>query len=190
MKKFSLKDFIACNSPCFACGELINFRLIAHDFINYSREIVFKPTVTKDFTVIDLHVGWKDSLRLSIEHKTNKFATNDLSALKKYSKDRKLLLKCECNHCNSSVTTNYLEFDWQRDFIKAVGINLEDTIMKDEKNIYQVYSQYHYNHTAIYVTSIGALPAISRLDTPLIPRSKFKSRNEFIRKIKTYILFS
>ena len=194
MKTFTLKDFVAYNSPCFGCGELITFQIgVQPNDPVISFEIVYlKTNVQKDFTAIDLHIGWNDTLILNIDHKTNKFSTNNIFALTKYLKEHKLLLKCDCNKCHTYALSNYLEFNLEKKFIKTVGLSREITIMHDNVNMYQVYSHYYDNNTVIFIDRLDKATPISpiRLDTPLIMRSKFKNKDQLIQKIKIYTTFS
>jgi hypothetical protein len=193
MRSFTVKDFVACNSPCFGCGELINFEIGICQFPMQTLQTSYlKPNVQKNFTSIDLHIGWNNTLILNIDHTTNKFSTNNIVALIEYLKQRRLFLRCECSKCHTSTLSDYLEFYLEKGFIKAVGLQQENTIMYDNVNMYQVYSHYDDNSTTVFVDRIDKTTPISpvRLDTPLIARSKFKNKEFFIKKIKTYILFS
>src|ERR1700735_2403469 len=105
MKKFSVKDFISFNSPCFGCNELISFFIMADPVPEESHYIAtayLKPRIEKTHHVIDLHIGWNDSLRLTIDHKTNGYDTNNPRALRKYLSQRQMGLRCECLKCLTS----------------------------------------------------------------------------------------
>src|SRR5258708_8296240 len=127
MKKFSIKDFIAHNSPCFGCGDLIVFQIGINTSIDFPLDTFnfLKPSVNKDYTSVALHIGWTTTLKLNIDHKTNKISTNNINALTKYLENHKLFWKCECTKCHSSMISNNLDFNLEREFIKAVGIRHE-----------------------------------------------------------------
>jgi hypothetical protein len=192
MKKFTLKDFILHNSPCFSCAELITFQIGIINIADLTMsESFLKASVLREYTSIDLHIGWNDTLKLNIDHKSNKFATNNASALTKYLEGRKLFFKCECSKCHSGMLSNHLEFS-AAGFIRPVSINRETIVVYDNVNMYQIYSLYDNNQSTIFIDRIDKAIPISpiRLDTPLLPRSKFKNKGHLIEKLKTYILFS
>lgn len=190
MKKYTFKDFISHNSPCFSCGELAIFQIGIYEKPSES-EIYLKPIVQQGFTGIDLHIGWSSTLKLNVDHKTNQFATNNMAALKNYLNDRTLFLKANCS-CSSSVESSYLEFNLEKHFIKSVSLKQETTIIYDSVNMYQVYSNYYQSHTVSFIDRINPTTPTSpiRLDTPLLPRSKFKNKEALIKKLKVYATFS
>src|ERR1700686_1982992 len=131
MKHFTLKDFIAYNSPCFSCGELMSFQImICPKEVLMGLPIYLKASVNKDYTTINLHIGWDRTLRLTIDHKTNKFFTNNTTGLKRYLRDNWLSFSCYCNVCQSHILSDILDFNLNKEFVKSTIILTANIIMK------------------------------------------------------------
>jgi len=192
MKKFKVKDFIEYNSPCFGCNNHINFKV---GFIN-TIEGVFsylpKPNVTPEYTEIDLLINWSSSLTLHIFHKTNKFSTNNVKNLTKYLEDHKLFLYSNCDRCYTEITSQCLNFNFENGLISAVGLDAERLMVSDKEFSYQISSFYSTGKSNLIVDRIDKVKPISPLiiELPLLPKSRFKNRQHFLNKIKTYITFS
>src|SRR5271167_3698355 len=110
MRKFTVKDFIGYNNPCFSCDNQINFKIgfldldvesssktsysIPHagPYIPSCPISYLRPTVTPQFTEIDLMITYSDALKLYIFHKTNKILTSSQRGLTKYLESHKLFL--------------------------------------------------------------------------------------------------
>lgn len=192
MKKFSVKDFIAYNSPCFSCDSAILVRVgVTHKDLTAS-ESSLRPFIQASHTEIDLRITYNSALKMAIDHKTNKFAVNDIGALTKYFEDHKLFLELSCNKCYTTITSHHLEFDLVHRFIRAVGISQENLITSDESNMYQIHSSFIKEASLVYVTKIDKATPISpiRFETPLMPLGKFKDKYHLINKLKLYATFS
>lgn len=148
-----------------------------------------KPRVSKDFTVIDLRIAWATTLTLSIDHKTNKFATNDMTALTGYLDRNELSLDCQCANCHSAVYTGVLNFSAQG-YLRAVELAEESINVTVDKKIYHFYCNYRAGLSRFFISTGDGFTLPFSLETQLVPRSKFKNREELINKMKTYALFS
>lgn len=188
MKKFSLKDFVLYNSPCFSCDNLMTFQIgnvmLDNDIVTY-----LAPKVCKEYTTIELRLGWDNNLILTIDHKTNKFATNDSSALAKYLLSHNLFLKCECDKCHTVSWTEKLSFSSQG-FVRAVSLDTDIVNIGADGNIYNLYCEYQNNISQFFISKNDRSTSPFVLNTILVPRSKFKNRAQLIAKMKTYALFS
>jgi hypothetical protein len=192
MKKFSVKDFISYNSPCFSCNSAILVRVgVTHRDLTVP-ESSLRPFIQSGHTEIDLQITYNSMLKMAIDHKTNKFAVNDIGGLTKYLEDHKLFLELSCNKCYTTVTSQHLEFDLIRRFIKAVGISQENLITSDDSNMYQIHSSFIKDVSLVYVTKIDRAVPVSpiQFETPLMPLGKFKNKEHLINKLKLYATFS
>lgn len=192
MKRFSVKDFISYNSPCFSCNNPILVRVgVTHRDLT-AQESSLRPFIQSSHTEIDLKITYNSVLKMAIDHKTNKFAVNDMGALTKYFEDHKLFLELSCNKCYTTITSHHLEFDLNRRFIKAVGISQENLITNDGSNMYQIHSSFIKETSLVYVTKIDKATPVSpiRFETPLMPLGKFKDKEHLISKLKLYATFS
>jgi hypothetical protein len=192
MKKFTVKDFIAYNNPCFSCDSPINFRLGYFDLDTQATASYLRPVVTPNYTEIDLLITYNDSLRLNIFHKTNKILTNSNQALTKYLDSRKLFLSSTCSKCYTQIESQFLDINVDKGYIGAVGISTERLMVADDKNRYQVDSYFMDEKTSLAVTKMDSVKPLSplTLDLPLMPKYRFKNKEHFISKMKTYIIFS
>lgn len=187
MKKFTVKDFITYNNPCFSCGEKINLK-IGHD--HGTAEL--RPTVKPDYTVIDLRVTYTHTLQLWIFHKTNKIITSDGRGLADYLYNHNIYLQSQCSKCYTSIQSQFLEFNLDKGFIKPVGIKTEKLIMLDDDNMYTIYSSFEEEKSMVAVDRINKATPVAPtcFDLPLLPLSKFKTKERYLDKIKVYLTFS
>jgi len=188
MKKFSLKDFVLYNSPCFGCDNLMTFQ-IGCEVMDDNLITYLTPKLCKEYTTIELHLGWNNSLILTIDHKTNKFATNDQTAFAKYLQNHNLFLRCECDKCHTASWTDMLNFASQG-FMRAVGLNTETVNVSAGDYIYNLYSDYNGNASQFFIIKNDGFSEAIIINTTLVPRSKFKNRDHLFQKMKTYVLFS
>jgi hypothetical protein len=204
MKKFTVKDFIKYSGPCFSCGNKITIKIgSATEESAYKGSAnstapgspgfpaLLVPTVTNEATEIYLKIGYRDSLFLRIFHKTNKFETSSASALATYLSEHKLFLNSYCSHCSSMIETVNLEFNFLKGFVAPVGILYENILVSEGANSYELSSFFHENNSMIIVNKRNQEANNSAiLKLPLLPLYKFRNRQHFIDKIKTYLIFS
>lgn len=188
MKKFTIKDFIKYNGPCFNCGETINFRVLVDNSTN------MRPNFGPDHFSIDLSIKYSRSLQIWLFYKTNKIVTSDPKELSIYLKEHELRLKSYCDRCYSNVESQPLEFDLENSFVKPVGIQSELFNIEDDKYFYNIntLNKDAYSGTIVTLTSLNkkATSTPSSLVLPLLPLYKFQTKEKLINKIKTYLVFS
>ena len=196
MKRFTVKDFIAYNNPCFSCGNAINFRIGVWDVVGASdpQNTVsnIRPLVTPDCTEIDLRITYNDALKLFVHHKTNKISTNNMNALIRYIDEHRLYLSSTCDRCYTHISSEYLDFDFDKNVIKAIGIRFERLLVDDNENHYRINSFYDTGKSDVVIdktNTTGTLTPII-LDLPLMPRHLFRNKEHFIKKMKLYMIFS
>lgn len=197
IKSFTVKDFITYNNPCFSCGGKINLRIAVHD-IGHG-EVPSYPTaiITPESSKLELVITYNNTLTLNIEHKSNKIGSNNPEWLVSYLKNKKLFLSSTCNGCSSVIESDYLELNLDKGFIAPTYIRYEMLMMLDTLNMYQIKSYFVEKKTTIVVVSVknkennnaGKLDKI-KFDLPLLPLYKFKTREQIMKKIKTYLIFS
>lgn len=194
MKKFTVKDFIAYNNPCFSCGNPINFRIGFLDLETKSDVSYLRPVVSANSTDIDLIIKYstQEALKLSIFHKTNKILTNSIQGLTKYLSSHKLFLSSGCDKCHTQIESQFLDINIDKGYIAAVGLSTERLVVMTSDRIYQIVSSFMEEKSTIYVDRLDKASAVSpfTLEMPLVPKYKFKDKEHFLTKIKTYMLFS
>ncbi len=187
MKKFTVKDFITYNNPCFSCGEKINLR------IGKSHGVAdLRPTVKPEYTVIDLQITYTHTLQLWIFHKTNKIISSDARSLSDYLLNHQIHLHSSCTKCYTSIHSDPLVFNTNKGYVEPVGLSSEQLIITDEDNIYTLFSSFKDEKTTVSVDRISSATPISpvKLDLPLLPLYKAKTKEYLINKLKTYLTFS
>lgn len=192
MKKFTVKDFIAYNNPCFNCGRPINFKVSFVDLDDTKEISSLRPIVTSYYTEIDLLITYSDALKLYIFHKTNKFSTNNHVALTNYLSRHKLFLTSSCDRCYTMIESQYLDFNMEKNQVDAVGLAFERLMVNDGYSIYQINSFFSANKSSLVVDKIDRVKPLSplTLELPLLPKFRFRDKEHFIEKMKTYITFS
>ena len=187
MNSLTVKDFIHYFNTCINCESQCNI-----EFINVNSTIrkinKIKPFFEKDTVNIRLKNNYHNKLDLCIYYITNKFSSNNFVYLKKYLLDSKLYIEYRCTDCKSIARTNSLSFDHSMKFIKPISVQKETILIKSETDEYTIQSNYIDNTTIVFVNSIKNKEKIDRYNFSLIKRPF--SKEEVLKKIKSYILFS
>jgi hypothetical protein len=191
MRKMTVKDFIDYSCPCFGCGKPNNFRIGISS--HKSDTSYLRGIVGPNFVEIDLLITYSNVLKLYIFHKTNEILANDKSALMAYLSDRKVSLETICPNCHTQTVSHDLKFHLDKGFIEGTTLSSELTAVTDGGKLYHLYSYYDKNISNLLVvpepnTKSGGNQL--RMTLPLMSRERFKNRQRFLEKIKTYIVFS
>jgi hypothetical protein len=194
-KKFFVKDFIQYGSPCFGCGKPPSLRLL------YRNKNVEKDAPWGSLNVlvddsrveIDLSIKYRSSLKLWIFHKTNKFLATDNSALNNYIDTHDMYLAIQCSGCMTCHHTNNLEFQLSNNVVKATTLQYELLSMPSKYCRYILSSHFAVEKTVGQILKYddkGALISEWSIDLPLLPGYKIKNKQNLIKKLDLYILFS
>lgn len=185
--KFTVKDFILYNGPCFSCGNKINVTLTClNNILSGSFTRVNSQKLEKGVLEASLRIKYSHNLTLKIFTYNNKFIVSDQNGLNKYLNEYKLFLRSECKKCRGVIISNALEFD-PRGFIKPISLNRELFDVNDKNTDYLITTEYDINQTHINIfTDHKAMELV----IPCLPLYKFKTKEKLINKLKTYILFS
>lgn len=196
MRKFTVKDFITYNNPCFGCEKKITFRIGFYKDSEYSSPIAsyLRPIVLANYTEVDLKISYTDMVKLYIFHKDNKILSNNQSGLTKYLGEHKLFLSSTCT-CHAEIESEPLDFHLIADkqYVSAVQIRSERLVVTDPDNMYQFYSSFLDKKSTLMVYKQNTDQPTSQplsIEMPLIPKYKFRNKEHFLDKMKTYILFS
>ena len=191
MKKFTVKDFIDYNGPCFSCSRPINFQIGFMDLESRRDMSYLRPVVTNERTEIDLKISYSNSLKLHIAHKTNRFQCNDMAAFANYLMNHKLFLNSTCDHCMTTIESQFLEFN-PKGFVEAVGLAREHLLIQEDSKIHIISSSFLDEKSILQVTSTDRVKPLSPfyMELPLLPLSKLKTRERMLEKINTYLIFS
>jgi hypothetical protein len=151
-----------------------------------------RPTVTTEYTEIDLKITYLNSLKLKIYHKTNKMWCSDSLALVEYLKEHKIFLHSTCDHCMTTIESQFLEFNLAHGYVMAVGLAREHLLVNGGDKLYFISSAFLEEKSIITVTHLDRTKPLTpfTIETPLIPLYKLKTKDRMIDKIKTYMIFS
>lgn len=192
MKKFTVKDFIFYNSPCFSCGSKTRFDIGCLNSETSITSILTRPVINANYTEVDISITYTDALKLYIFHSNNKILTNNSQALIKYLSTHRLYLisKCLNNKCGCIIQSQFLIFNLEKSYIEAVPISFEMLTVTDENNIYRIESWFEGEpHSNVSYTKKDTNKKTS-LKLSLLPKFSFKNKQHFITKMKTIIIFS
>ncbi len=191
MKRFTVKDFIAHNNPCINCNDSISIKVATLED-NVDGPAFLRPTVSNDFTLIDLKVTYTKTLKLWIFHQNNKFIASSVDDLKLFLKTHRVYLRSHCERCYTNIESHFLDFELDKGYIKPMGISMESVFVTDDAHRYHLHSSFATNETIIIIDRINKVTPISpmRFEVPLIPLSKFRDKEHLINKMKTYLVFS
>ncbi len=191
MEKFTVKDFITYYNPCFGCRKPVNFKIGIYDTESKADVYYIRPIVTEHCTEINLKISYNDSIKLYIFHKTNKLLTNNRAGLEKYLKAHQLFLATECPICAGKSETHLLEFDMEKNYVKAATIMSERLVVTDKETVYIVDTSFGAKTSKMHVYKKKTASSKDiNLTLPLLPKSRFKDRKQFLEKMKLYVLFS
>lgn len=198
MKKFTVKDFIHYNAPCFSCENKVKISVISSRMNSdvgvdgAASPSQLRPTITNKNLEVDLKVTYDEIIKLFIDLTTNKIITTNFQGLTNYLKEHRLYLRSYCDKCYTGIESFFLEFNLQKGFISPVGISNERLICSDGMNTYTVYTSFIEEKSNLYVDKIDKVQPVSPLKLTLspLPLYKFRTKEVFLKKMRTYVLFS
>lgn len=101
-----------------------------------------------------------------------------------------MYLRSKCDNCHTCVDSKILEFNTLKEFVKPVGIIDEQLMVKDDKYLYELYSSFEQELSELVISTIKPTSNSIRMQLPLLPMYKLKTKDKLIQKAKTYLLFS
>lgn len=195
MRTFTVKDFIFYNGPCFNCSSKISIKFGTKKILETIDIVCLPIMVSNDYSEVNLKISYKDILKLKIYNKTNRFECSNYKHFFKYLESHEIHLNSYCEKCYTNISSKYLEFDLDRCFIKPIIINNETITVDTPDCNYRLYSSTEKNKSVLYLKKIYSVRSdIQMLDffkeLPLLPLYRFKNKEHFVKKIKTYLVFS
>jgi len=185
MKRFTVKDFMLYNGPCFSCGEKTTAKICCLEN-NEIRNI--QQVINHGVLDATLKITYSFTLALRIYIETNKFIVSDQKKFSTYLETKNLVFTSNCSECRNYILTNNMEFN-SNGYVKALTIKREILSVYDSDRIYSLMTEYDENKTEVNVWNSKA-DNIIKLDLPLLPLYKFKTRERLINKLSTYVIFS
>jgi len=178
MKKFTLKDFVLYNVPCFSCSNKIQLKLISinkktkqysdcHSYINNN---CFLAT---------LQYNYFNSLSVSISISKNILHTSNHLLFDNFLNENALHVVNKCPACNNFIISHPLSFD-NLLFLHSISIMREIFNVSDNNFSIFMISEFDLNSSKITINSKH------NLELPIIPLSKFKNKENLLKKIRIY----
>lgn len=198
MRKLTLKDFLSFYTPCLGCGRkntitwIVNYKepmTVSPSSINLGE---FSPNLNGKMLEIDLKVTYFNKFSLMIDIVSHKFITSDFQQFIKYTSDTNCYFQLKCVVCNSQVMSNNLEFDINKRLLKPLTIKGEIWHMTDDENFYSIFTNMDKEETEIIVDRVNATKPLTpwRRIVETLPINRFSNKEEFLDRIKTYMVFS
>lgn len=204
MKKFTVKDFVIYNNPCFNCGRPMNFHLYSS---SRSDRPTKPPTFNKKIDTFMVNNNqtievvlkrlYSKSLVMYVDIKTNKFSINDEEEFRNYLLDNNLQIKKKCIKCDAVIISQDLIFNLNKGIIEGIVISYEEFTVCDNLKVvddiqYRVRTfTYKYDSiTEFYVYKAPDLFPHFQIQAPPFYLYKFKTKGNLLKKLKTYLLFS
>ena len=191
MDKFTLKDFIERNNPCFSCGKNISIELFSIDRISNLKNEV-NLIAMHDHLKSDLEIKYKFILKIKIFYKNNKIIYSNLKALTEYLKRYRLYLETFCKNCATKIQSNELLFDATFLYLLPITLKKESLILIEKKFLYVMLNDFINNKTTLIFDKRLAPDDvnITKIVLPLVKIPSLKNREFIYNKIKTFIIFS
>ena len=186
MKKFTIKDFILYNGPCFSCGKKITIQMVNIP-VKHLGNSGTTLTINKNIIEVKLKIKYSFSLDLQLFINNNKFEVSDMEKFITYLGVKDLYLVSNCSKCNNMIISNILQFD-SKGYIKAISLMNETIKIQNGNKSCSLFTEYSTNSTQLKVFEKNKVPLI--MDLTLLTLYKFKTKEKLLNKINTYILFS
>jgi hypothetical protein len=194
-RHFTVKDFITYNNPCFGCGKAVSFKIGFSNTDEMGSAITsyLRPTVGPQFTEIDLKITYNDTIKMYVFHKDNKILTSNQRGMIKYLNNHQLFLSSNCT-CHTEIVSDILNLHLvtNNQFVEPTTLHYEKLIVTHNDNVYELHSSFLDKKSTLisYKKDTKPRPSPTTIEMPLIPKYKFKNRDHFLEKMKTYVLFS
>jgi hypothetical protein len=188
--RLTVKDVIEYNSPCFNCNNSILVKICIVNPEKISLDNRVNMIYSNNILECNLNIKYNSILNLKIDPKRNKFYTSHPQALTKFLSDYRLHLVSYCDGCQTEIHSNDLVFDFNKSIIEPTDIAREILYVNDNDTAYQIVSAKHFDISQLIIKYVNQNKEPFYLKLPFIPLSQFKTKEKFIQKIKTYLLFS
>ncbi len=198
MRKLTLKDFLTFYTPCISCGAKASLVWIVNrKDVNglMSMGLItgeFPTNLNGKLLEINLKLTYFNKFSLMIDITSHAFISTDSAQFTQYIGESDCYIQLKCLKCNSQVLTNYLQFDLNRRILKPITIKGEQWHIMDDEHIYNIYTNMERDESEIIVDKINAPTPLSpwRKVLESMPINRFNSKDDFLERIKTYMVFS
>lgn len=196
MRKLTLKDFLSFYAPCLSCGNKNNLSWIV---IYKNKQLPpnynlgeFSPNINGKLLEIDLKTTYFEKFSLMIDIVSHNFISSDASQMMAYAMDTDCQVQLKCMRCNSQVISSKLEFDFNKRILLPLTVKGEIWHITDSEYMYGIFTNTDSGQSEIIVDKISSATPLSpwRKILDAIYINKFSSKEEFLERIKTYMVFS
>lgn len=194
MRKFTLKDFLSFYTPCLSCKNKVNItwsaRKTALDFTASLGE--FAPNFDGKHLSIDLKTTYYNKFSVMIDITSHSVISSDSAEFARYAAETECFVNLKCHKCNSYIASTQFKFDLNKRILKPFSIDSEMWHMIDDEHMYNIYTTMHNEESHIIVDKINATTPISPWQKKItaIPINRFMGKEDFLERIKTYMVFS
>jgi len=193
MKYFTIKDFILYNGPCFNCGKKVALSMHELDH-NVSKYRKMPLHISGDMISVNIF-----PITLKIDISNNSYSTiwgaNDINTydpnyLSSYLKYRSLFFISSClgKGCHTEIVSDDLVFDGK--YVKPISIAYEKLCLTANEAIYVIESRISNNYGSLRVFDEKGRKEKDNIPIPPLLLGKLKNKENALRKIKKYLVFS
>ncbi len=190
MNNFTIKDFIKYNNPCFNCKNITEIKL--HQVPLLTREMISPKIGNYDIDFIDFHTGRSYETKYSLiinlhNHEVVAKTKESKDYIVNYFNNHRLTLEKSCATCNCRIFTYALSFTKKDDSFVLDPIKISEEFLKViQDGLYKYYIYCNYNENKSVIEWAREMREIT---IPLLPLSKFKTKEKIIEKINKLMIF-
>ena len=193
MRKLTLKDLLSFYAPCLSCGNKVNIVWYTQKTsLSYGSNVgEFTPNLTGKNLTIDVKNTYHNKFSIMIDIVSHAVISTDSSEFFKYVGESKCSVRLTCHKCNSQVMTAPLKFDPNKRILKAFSLESEMWHITDEDYMYNIYTNMAQDESHIIIDNLSSPKPLSAWEKKImaIPINRFSGRDEFLERIKTYMIF-
>lgn len=193
MEKFTIKDFIEHNNPCFICGSISKIEFFRCQ-TNYNF-IGLKANIVGQNIEINISTSYYNAINLLINPKHNTWISNDIRLFEQYISLNNIIVTLECTKCKSLLKSNELIFSHDKRMILPLTIINEMLFFEENNKSYHIATNdtsriFIYNTLALNDKKKIAIPF--EIEVPKITLDKIKNKGKdwLINKLNGYVVFS
>lgn len=190
---FTIKDFIKYNGPCFNCRRAISF-FVAYDRSNVVGDpIRLQTKITKNYLYLTLRRTYAYTINLVIHHKTNRIMhSSRIKESQMWLSGKDLSLNSYCPNCQTTIISQPLQFNWDRNYIEAAELHTEYLMIETKSKRYLMDNNFLSQATNLSVSNIGSSYTFEpvKFNLPLMPKYSFQNKQEMIEKCQLITLLA
>lgn len=194
MRQLTLKDLLSFYGPCLSCGNKINLVwYTSKTSLQYGQNVgEFVPSLSGKTLTIDVKNTYHNKFSIMIDIMSHSILSSDSSEFVRYIGEANCSMQIKCYKCNSQVKTTTFKFDLNKRIIRPFSVDSEMWHITDDGAVYHIYTNMPSDETHIVVDDMKAVKPLAAWEKKImaVPINRFSGKEEFLERIKTYMVFS